>query len=44
VPSNSKPNPVHDAPIPCFECGKVIPANASVCPSCGWTYESRAAE
>ena len=24
----------------CLECGKVMPAGASVCPACGWTYGS----
>jgi hypothetical protein len=24
----------------CLECGKVMPAGATVCPACGWTYES----
>ena len=26
--------------ITCIECGAEIPASASVCPKCGWTYET----
>ena len=28
----------------CLECGAEIPADVSVCPQCGWSYESEKTE
>jgi predicted RNA-binding Zn-ribbon protein involved in translation (DUF1610 family) len=31
-------------PIECLSCGQSIPAGASACPACGWSWESAGAE
>jgi rubredoxin len=28
-------------PAPCLACGEIIPAGASACPKCGWSYEAK---
>jgi hypothetical protein len=33
--------PVKDSPEPCLKCGKIIPPNTTICPSCGWSYQEK---
>ena len=37
-PAESRSNEPEDT-ITCMSCGQAIPADASRCPNCGWTWE-----
>jgi hypothetical protein len=46
-PCNDKPifadvkYPDKELPEPCLKCGRIIPANTTICPTCGWSYQEK---